>query len=157
MNVNEVKELLALFDASTVREMDLSIDNVALKLSKNTQSAAASAPAPSGPETVSQPVANPQPVVPPAETQAASEPTPPVAAGKLVESPIVGVVYLSSGPDKPVFKQVGDRVEVGDVLCIVEAMKLMNEITSDVAGEITEILIDNEDVVEYGQPLFRIA
>lgn len=73
-----------------------------------------------------------------------------------VKSPIVGIVYLQPSPDKPAFKKVGDKVTKGEVICIIEAMKLMNEVTSDVDGEIAAILIDNEEVVEYGQPLFIV-
>ena len=75
---------------------------------------------------------------------------------KLVKSPMVGTFYASSSPDKDPFVKVGDRVHKGDVLCIVEAMKLMNEIESEFDGEISEILVNNEDIVEYGTPLFKI-
>lgn len=75
---------------------------------------------------------------------------------KIVKSPMVGTFYASSSPDKEAFVKVGDRVKKGQVLCIVEAMKLMNEIESELDGEIVEICVNNEDVVEYGQPLFKI-
>jgi acetyl-CoA carboxylase biotin carboxyl carrier protein len=75
---------------------------------------------------------------------------------KLVESPIVGTYYSSAGPDSGEFVKLGDTVKVGQTLCIVEAMKLMNDIESDFAGEIVEILVKNEQMVEYGQPLFKI-
>lgn len=77
--------------------------------------------------------------------------------GHLVESPIVGTFYAASGPDVDNFVSVGSKVKKGDVLCIIEAMKLMNEIEADVNGEIAEILVQNEEGVEYGQPLFRIV
>ena len=73
-----------------------------------------------------------------------------------IESPLMGTFYSSSGPDKELFVKVGDIVNVGDTLCIIEAMKLMNEITSDIYGEISEILVKNEELVEYNQPLFKI-
>ena len=69
---------------------------------------------------------------------------------------MVGTFYSSPSPDKGAFVKVGDNVKKGDVLCIVEAMKIMNEITSDVDGSVAEILVNNEDMVEYNQPLFRI-
>lgn len=75
---------------------------------------------------------------------------------KIIESPIVGTYYSSPGPDSKEFVQVGDVVKIGQVLCIVEAMKLMNDIDSEYAGEIVEILVQNEQMVEYGQPLFKI-
>jgi len=76
--------------------------------------------------------------------------------GTLVTSPIVGTFYASQGPDKESFVKVGSRVKKGDTLCIIEAMKLMNEIDSEVDGEVVEVLVENEQMVEYGQPLFRI-
>ena len=76
--------------------------------------------------------------------------------GETVKSPIVGVFYEASGPDKPVFAKVGDTVKKGDVLCIVEAMKVMNEIVADKDCKIVKVLCNNEDIVEYGQPLFEI-
>lgn len=74
----------------------------------------------------------------------------------IVKSPIVGTFYAAPRPDAPPFVRVGDGVEVGQVLCIVEAMKLMNEIEADVAGEITRIYVENAQPVEYGEPLFAI-
>ena len=75
---------------------------------------------------------------------------------KIVKSPMVGTFYASSSPEKEPFVSVGDKVHKGQVLCIVEAMKLMNEIESEFDGEIVEICVKNEDVVEYGTPLFKI-
>lgn len=75
---------------------------------------------------------------------------------KIVKSPMVGTFYASSSPDKEPFVSIGDKVHKGQVLCIVEAMKLMNEIESEFDGEIVEICVKNEDVVEYGTPLFKI-
>lgn len=78
------------------------------------------------------------------------------AKGNVVKSPIVGTFYSSSAPDKPSFATVGKKVKKGDVLFIVESMKLMNEIQSDYTGEIVEILVNNGDAVEYGQPVMII-
>ena len=75
---------------------------------------------------------------------------------KIVKSPMVGTFYASSSPEKEPFAKVGDRIHKGQVLCIVEAMKLMNEIESEFDGEIVEICVNNEDIVEYGTPLFKI-
>lgn len=75
---------------------------------------------------------------------------------KIVKSPMVGTFYSSSAPDKPPFVKVGDKVSKGQVLCVVEAMKLMNEIESEYDGEITEICINNQEMVEYGTPLFKL-
>ena len=75
---------------------------------------------------------------------------------KIIKSPMVGTFYASSAPDKEPFVKVGDKVHKGQVLCIVEAMKLMNEIESEFDGEIVEICVNNEDIVEYGMPLFKL-
>ncbi len=75
---------------------------------------------------------------------------------KIIKSPMVGTFYASSAPDKDPFVKVGDRISKGQVVCIVEAMKLMNEIESEFDGEVVEICVKNEDVVEYGTPLFKI-
>lgn len=156
MNFAEIKELLELFEAGSIRELDLNQGNLSLYLNKNEDSR------PVVQETTPQMVAAPTQVVAPASVEAAQAPVVEKnsvveAEGTDIKSPIVGVVYTSSEPSAPSFVSVGDKVAVGDTLCIVEAMKIMNEIKSDVAGIVTEILIENEDVVEFGQPLFRIA
>ncbi|WPU65544.1 acetyl-CoA carboxylase biotin carboxyl carrier protein [Peredibacter starrii] len=74
----------------------------------------------------------------------------------VIKSPFVGTFYASPSPGKPVYAKVGDKVKTGQPLCVLEAMKIMNEIDSDVNGEIVEICVDNESLVEYGQPLFKI-
>ncbi len=74
----------------------------------------------------------------------------------IIKSPFVGTFYASPSPGKPVYCKVGDKVKAGQALCVLEAMKIMNEIDSDVNGEIVEICVDNESLVEYGQPLFKI-
>jgi acetyl-CoA carboxylase biotin carboxyl carrier protein len=75
---------------------------------------------------------------------------------EIIKSPIVGTFYESPGPEEDLFVKMGSIVKAGDTLCIIEAMKLMNEITSEVNGEIVEILVENEEMVEYGQPIFKI-
>ncbi len=74
----------------------------------------------------------------------------------IIKSPFVGTFYSSPGPGKPIYAKIGDKVKVGQALCVLEAMKIMNEIDADKAGEIVEICVDNESLVEYGQPLFKI-
>ena len=103
------------------------------------------------------PVAAPAPAAG-AEAQAASqEQAAPRKEGALVLSPTVGVFYASPSPDARPFVEVGDQVKKGDTLCIIEAMKLMNEIPSEVDGTVAEICVGNGQVVEYNQPLFRIV
>ncbi len=102
------------------------------------------------------------PVAAPVATEAVSASNTEIAAvaaastGQTIKAPIVGTFYRSPTPDQPAFVNVGDRVEVGKVLCIIEAMKLMNEIEAEVSGVIKEILVQNAQPVEYGQPLFVI-
>ena len=91
--------------------------------------------------------------VPAAPAEAAR---PAAIAGQIVKSPMVGTLYHAPNPDSPPFVKVGSTVKVGDTLCIIEAMKLMNEIESEYAGTVTQILVDNGQPIEYGQPLFVI-
>ena len=87
------------------------------------------------------------------DTQAAVAET----AGTVITAPLVGTFYGSSAPDQPPFVKVGDTVAAGDVVCIIEAMKFMNEVNSEVSGKVTEILVKDGELVEYGQPLIRIV
>ena len=86
----------------------------------------------------------------------ASEPAPPVPVGNAVKSPMVGTFYRSASPGSDAFIEIGSVVKIGDPICIIEAMKIMNEIEADVAGTIREILCENGQAVEFGQPLFVI-
>src|SRR5688572_5414739 len=121
------------------------------------------APAPA-PTIVTAPVAQPlaaAPVVTAPAPAAASAPGAAAATaqdkpGHVITSPFVGTFYRTPGPDQPPFVEVGSTVKKGQVLCIVEAMKLMNEIEADVAGKVTEVLVENAQAVEFGQALFRI-
>ncbi|MFZ1758632.1 MAG: acetyl-CoA carboxylase biotin carboxyl carrier protein [Streptococcus suis] len=156
MNITEIKDLMSQFDQSSLREFSYSNAGETLHFSKNQQAIAAPSPKVEAPLA---PVAPASPAVPAAET---SEPAPaevsvsPVAEGAVVESPLVGVAYLSPSPDKPAFVAVGDTVKKGQTLMIIEAMKVMNEVPADRDGVVTEILVANQDVVEYGQGLVRI-
>ncbi|HFI0081371.1 TPA: acetyl-CoA carboxylase biotin carboxyl carrier protein [Streptococcus suis] len=156
MNITEIKDLMSQFDQSSLREFSYSNAGETLHFSKNQQAIAAPSPKLEAPLA---PVAPASPAVPASET---SEPAPaeasvsPVAEGAVVESPLVGVAYLSPSPDKPAFVAVGDTVKKGQTLMIIEAMKVMNEVPADRDGVVTEILVANQDVVEYGQGLVRI-
>lgn len=156
MNITEIKDLMSQFDQSSLREFSYSNAGETLHFSKNQQAIAAPSPKLEAPLA---PVAPASPAVPAAET---SEPAPaeasvsPMAEGAVVKSPLVGVAYLSPSPDKPAFVAVGDTVKKGQTLMIIEAMKVMNEVPADRDGVVTEILVANQDVVEYGQGLVRI-
>lgn len=153
MNISEIKDLLAQFDASTLREFSYKNNGEELSLSKNQTSSVAAAPVAPTVEVVA-----PAPQAPAVETESAEDATASATAaeGEVVESPLVGVAYLSSAPDKPAFISVGDTVKKGQTLLIVEAMKVMNEVPAPKDGVITEILVTNEEVVDYGKGLVRI-
>ena len=155
MNLNEIKDLMAQFDQSSLKEFSYKNGTDELVFSKNEA------------KLVEETSPAPQPVVPavapqaPTTTPAAeavseSSVTESVAEGDLVESPLVGVAYLAAGPDKPNFVSVGDTVKKGQTLVIIEAMKVMNEIPAPKDGVVTEILVANEEMVEFGKGLVRI-
>ena len=166
MNISEIKDLLAQFDASTLREFSYKNNGEELNLSKNQTSSVTAAPvAPTVEVVAPAPQAPVAPVAPVAEPAAVETPATPVeeasapaqtAEGEVVESPLVGVAYLSPSPEKPAFVSVGDTVKKGQTLLIVEAMKVMNEVPAPKDGVITEILVANEEVVDYGKGLVRI-
>ncbi|NQP64854.1 acetyl-CoA carboxylase biotin carboxyl carrier protein [Streptococcus suis] len=155
MNITEIKDLMSQFDQSSLREFSYSNAGETLHFSKNQQATAAPSAIVESPLSPVTP-ASPAPV--PAVEM--SEVTPveanSVAEGVVVESPLVGVAYLSPAPDKPAFVAVGDTVKKGQTLMIIEAMKVMNEVPADRDGVVTEILVANQDVVEFGQGLVRI-
>lgn len=156
MNINEIKDLMAQFDQSSLREFSYKSGGEELQFSKNDQpilapSQLVAAPALAEPVSAT-PVAPVQTVAEEVEAE-----TPVTAAeGDVVESPLVGVAYLAAGPDKPAFVSVGDTVKKGQTLVIIEAMKVMNEIPAPKDGVVTEILVANEEMVEFGKGLVRI-
>ncbi len=164
MNINEIKDLMAQFDQSSLREFFYKNQSDELTFSKNESSAAvATTPAVSAAPVVApvQPASAPvsetvSQAAPTAAPEVAPEAPAPAAEGDVVESPLVGVVYLASGPDKPPFVSVGDQVKKGQTLMIIEAMKVMNEVPAPKDGLITEILVQNEEMVEFGKGLVRI-
>ena len=164
MNINEIKDLMAQFDQSSLREFSYKNQSDELTFSKNEgQAAVATAPAVSAAPIVapvqpaSAPVLEPVPqAAPTAAPEVAPEAPAPAAEGDVVESPLVGVAYLAAGPDKPVFVSVGDQVKKGQTLMIIEAMKVMNEVPAPKDGLVTEILVQNEEMVEFGKGLVRI-
>ena len=162
MNISEIKDLLAQFDASTLREFSYKNNGEELNLSKNQTSSVAATPvAPAVevvPATPQTPVVAPvveAPLTPAVAPDLAVAPTQ-AAEGDVVESPLVGVAYLSPAPDKPAFVSVGDKVTKGQTLLIIEAMKVMNEVPAPQDGVVTEILVNNEEMVEFGKGLVRI-
>ena len=160
MNINEIKDLMAQFDQSSLREFSYKNQSDELTFSKNEgQAAVATAPAVSAAPIVAPVQPASAPVLEPAPTAApevAPEAPTPAVEGDVVESPLVGVAYLAAGPDKPAFVNVGDQVKKGQTLMIIEAMKVMNEVPAPKDGLVTEILVQNEEMVEFGKGLVRI-
>ncbi len=152
MDLRKLKKLIDLVEESGIAELELTEEGETVRISRNFTS---SAPA-------QQHYANYAPaqyaVAPQAQApQAAVAEVPVVEEGHAVKSPMVGSFYRSSSPDAKPFVEVGDTVAVGDTLCIIEAMKLLNEIESDKAGVVKKILVENGLAVEYGEPLFIIG
>ena len=161
MNLNEIKDLMAQFDQSSLREFSYKNGTDELQFSKNEARMVSEAPAQVAPAPAA---VAPSPVVsaPSTPVESAVEEAPAPAEttvapeGDVVESPLVGVAYLAAGPDKPAFVTVGDSVKKGQTLVIIEAMKVMNEIPAPRDGVVTEILVSNEEMVEFGKGLVRI-
>ena len=159
MNVNEIKDLMAQFDQSSLKEFSYKNGTDELVFSKNEAKLVAEtspAPQPVVVPAAAHTVAPQAQTTPAVEAVSESSPTESVAEGDLVESPLVGVAYLAAGPDKANFVSVGDTVKKGQTLVIIEAMKVMNEIPAPKDGVVTEILVENEEMVEFGKGLVRI-
>ena len=152
MNQKELKELIEFLKEQDIAEFELERGDVKVRIKRGGPVAIAPVQLPMSASAISTAAA-----VPPAAAPAAS-PTPKPADEGLhqVKSPIVGTFYESPSPGSPPFVKPGDTVEAGQVLCIIEAMKLMNEIEADASGEVVKRLVNNGQPVEYGQPLFSI-
>ncbi len=155
MNLKEIKELIELMKNTDISELEIERSGVKVRLRKGGDVTFH----PSMPRMEYPPAAIVAPAVTevPAPGGVAEKSAEPVKANLIkVTSPIVGTFYRSSSPDKPAYVEIGDVVKKGQVLCIIEAMKLMNEIECESAGRIIQILVENGAPVEYGQPLFAI-
>lgn len=152
MDIRKIKKLIDLIQESDVSEIEISEGEESVRISRHS-----SAPA----QAVSYHIPSAPPAAPAAPLAAdAAESTPAVAAGpdlsKAVRSPMVGSFYRSPSPEAPAFVEVGQKVSVGDVICIIEAMKMFNQIEADRSGTIKAILVENGQPVEYDEPLFII-
>jgi len=145
MDIRKVKKLIELLESSGIAEIEIAEGEESVRISRYPQANAPAtgyiAPAPAG-ET-------------PAPGERLPDPPPPVA-GHEVTAPMVGTFYASASPGAKPFVEVGSSVEVGDTLCIIEAMKMMNQIEADVSGRIVRVLVENGHPVEFGQPLYVI-
>lgn len=144
-DLEQIRQLMTELENSSLRELHVKDGEFDLLLSKNENTAPAVIAAPA--QATGAPVA-----------EAAVDNTPVVDANtKEIVAPLVGTVYLQPKPESPMFKSVGDQVKIGETVAIIEAMKLMTEIKSDVAGTIVEVLVENEQVVDYDKPLYRVS
>lgn len=154
MDIRKVKKLIELLEESNIDEIEIKEGEESVRISRNSAqavamaAAAAAPPAYAPPPPAAAPAAEPAPVAPAAA---------PAIAGHVVNSPMVGTFYGSPSPTSPSFVEVGQTVKIGDVVCIVEAMKMMNQIEADKAGTIGAILVNNGEPVEFDQPLFSIV
>lgn len=161
MKYEEVKELISIFEKSDLNDMEVQLDNAVIKLNRNASSPSSQvqtvAPVAVTQNNVSD-IVNTQ--VPVSENTADEAQVKDIDVsndtGRFIKAPIVGTFYQSSAPDKPPYVKVGDSIAKGDVVCIIEAMKFMNEVNSEESGKITEVLVNDGDFVEFGQPLFRV-
>ena len=147
MNVKEIKEMVNLMNENGLVELEIEKDGMRIRL-KKTQTGADGF---SGPIVVER-----QAVVNPGVKQAVEPPKEPLVKTVEVKSPMVGTFYRAPSPEANPFVEVGQNIEPGQVICIIEAMKLMNEIKSEVKGKILEILVDNAEPLEFGQPILLI-
>ena len=154
MDIRKVKKLIELLDESGIAEIEITEGEESVRISRYSANAA--------PAAVTMNAPTPVPVAAPIAASAPSAPAPVAAAevveedGHAVTAPMVGTYYSASSPGSAPFVQVGDRVSEGDTLCIVEAMKMMNQIEAEVAGTVKSIRVQNGEPVEYGQILFMI-
>jgi len=149
MDIRKVKKLIELLDESGIAEIEITEGDDGVRISRYAPQVAAPVAAAMPPAAVAAAAPVPAPASPVAMAEAEED-------GHVVMAPMVGTFYTASSPGSPAFVQVGDRVEVGDTLCIVEAMKMMNQIEAEVAGTIKSIRVQNGEPVEYGQILFVI-
>jgi len=153
MNEQTIRQLIRIVEDSSIDSLEVRRWFQTIRIVKNRGAQNGHHPSPSGTTTlVNLPVSTPAPV------PVASAPVAPPVASNLVEikSPMVGTFYRSASPEAPPFVEAGKVIKVGDVLCIVEAMKLMNEIEAEQSGKIVKILVENAQPIEFGQPLFLI-
>ncbi|WP_034042485.1 acetyl-CoA carboxylase biotin carboxyl carrier protein [Wocania ichthyoenteri] len=157
MDIKEIQNLIKFVAKSGASEVKLEMDDIKITIKTGSESDTTivhQAPAAQIPQVAVAPVI--------AEASAPAAPQPPVSATSedskyiTIKSPIIGTFYRKPSPDKPLFVEVGQTIAEGDVLCVIEAMKLFNEIESEVSGKIVKVLVDDSSPVEFDQPLFLV-
>ena len=148
MDIRKVKKLIELMESSDITEIEIKEGDDSVRIARGTT------------ELVAQPtVVQSLPVLEPGAVSVADSPIEPEPAptGHIIPAPMVGTFYRAPSPSSPPFVEIGDRVKAGDTLCIIESMKMMNQITADKDGQIEAILVNNETPVEFDQPLFTLV
>ena len=152
MDIRKIKKLIDLLEDSGLAELEIHEGEESVRLSRFGSTAPAITPMPAQPVAPAVPAAAPEPQA----ALPASEAGPAEAEGTPIRSPMVGTFYAAPSPDAPPFVKVGDTIKAGDPLCIIEAMKMFNQIEAEVSGTITAILVENGQPVEFDQPLFLV-
>ncbi len=155
MDIKQIQDLIRFVSKSGVNEVSIEQENFKITIKTNQAATIVNATIPAA-----QPVATAAPAhtaaAPAAAPAAQTEPAADTTKYVTITSPMIGTFYRSASPEKPIFVNVGDEIEPGTVLCIIEAMKLFNEIEAEISGRIVKILVDNASPVEYDQPLFLV-
>ena len=149
MDIRKIKKLIELVEESGINELEISEGEESVRISRG-------GPVMAAPMMQQYAPAQAPAAAPAAAPASTAEAKPAVVTGHIVRSPMVGTFYSAGSPDVPAFVEVGQHVNAGDTLCIVEAMKMMNQIEADKSGVVKEILAQNEDAIEFDQPLFII-
>jgi len=152
MDIKQIQDLIRFVAKSGVNEVSIEQNDFKITIKTNQVQTVVNATVPEGLHYAPAPQAVPV-AAPPAPV---AEPVADTSKYVVVKSPMIGTFYRSASPDKPIFVNVGDEIKPGSILCIIEAMKLFNEIESEISGRIVKILVDNASPVEYDQPLFLV-
>lgn len=152
MDIRKIKKLIELLEESGIAELEIREGEESVRISRGGTAAPAPAPAPPVPAAAPVPAAG----TPPSASAEPADAGSGLPSGHVVESPMVGTFYAASAPGAPPFVEVGQQVQAGDTICIIEAMKILNQIEADVSGSVKAILVENGSPVEFGQPLMII-
>ncbi|TWI98793.1 acetyl-CoA carboxylase biotin carboxyl carrier protein [Mucilaginibacter frigoritolerans] len=153
MDIKQIQDLIRFVSKSGVNEVSIEQENFKITIKTNQVATVVNATIPDVQQFSAAPA---QIAAAPVAASAPAEPVADTSKYVTIKSPMIGTFYRSSSPDKPLFVNVGDEIKQGSVLCIIEAMKLFNEIESEISGRIVKILVDNASPVEYDQPLFLV-
>ena len=159
MDIKQIQDLIRFVSKSGVNEVSIEQNDFKITIKTNQAATIVNATIPTAFPAAEAPQVAATPATAPAASTAPAAATPPAADTSnyvTIKSPMIGTFYRSSTPEKPFFVNVGDEIKAGSVICIIEAMKLFNEIESEISGRIVKVLVDNSSPVEYDQPLFLV-